>query len=331
MMSFSSITKVIEKEGPRYNYLVLLSKDVASTNNVINAYKSQLQFPDLNYMEVDGETLKFNDLNNSIEKLPFMDRFSMVVVTNTKFVTEKGKDKNKVIRSLNKLKVPSHCILILQVYIDEDENIKRNKRLSKLENKGAIIVHSPKFTLLEGKEELNKRKIFVNNDIALYIYDRVEDNLDIFISECEKVSMLPEELITPTLLDTVITKAVINSVFDIIDAVIKEKNLKKGIEILTNLLEKGNHPLEIFGALNSQIKLIYYAKQFKINNQQSISLANKFKIHPYRAKIGFQQANLFTMDKLTELFVYCNYISETLKLSINPNLELEKVIIKLFK
>ena len=331
MISFSAITKKIQVEGPRYNYLVLLSKDVTSTNNVINAYKSQLQFPDLNYIELDGEDIKFNDLNNALEKLPFMDNFSMVVVTKANFVTEKGKDKNKIVRPLNKLKVPSHCILILQVYIDENENLKKNKRLSKLEKQGAIIVYSPKFTLIEGKAELNKKKIFVNNDTAFYIYEKVGDNLDVFISECEKVSMLPPELITPKLLDNVITKTVVNSVFDIIDIIIKEKNIEKGLEIVTNLLERGTHPLEIFGALHSQIKLIYYAKQFSINNKQSIELSKQFNIHPFRAKIGFQQANLFTIDKLAKLFIYCNYTAEKLKLSSNPRLELEKIIVQMFK
>ena len=309
MIGFASLETRLRNNNFSNNYLVLLSKNVTQTQNIINHYKSMLKFPDLNCIELDGENVQFKDLENCLMKLPFMDNFSLVIVTNANFVTTKGKDTNKVVRPLNKMEVPSHCILILQTYIDEEENPFKNVRLPKLEKKGATVVYSPKFTLQEGITEIEKRNIRLNKNTISYIYEKTGISLDVFINECMKVSMLPlceGNRISTEALDSVITKTTINSIFEIIDVLVKEKNLIKGFEILNNLLESGTHPLEVFGVLNSQIKLIYYAKQYALKGYNENVFANEIAIHPYRAKIGFQQANMFSEEKISSLFIDCN-------------------------
>ena len=260
-----------------------------------------------------------------------MDNYSVVLVTKANFITSNGKDPNKILKSLNKLTVPSSCVLILQAYIDEEENPKKNTKIAKLEKQGATVVYNPKFTLQEGKEELKKRNIIMLDSTVSYIYEKVGDNLDVFINECEKISMIPKDYLNPRLLDGVITKTVVNSVFDIIDVLIRDRDLQQGLNILNNLMERGSQPLEIFGALHSQIKLIYYAKQFELNGKGSDEFAKTFKLHPFRAQIGFNQAKLFTLEKISNLFIYCNDVSNSLKFSANPKIELEKVIVKLFE
>lgn len=330
MIGFKALMKRLEQSNVS-NYYILLSKDVTSPNNIIKYYKNKLQFPELNYVELSGENLKFNTLNETIEKLPFMDQFSMVVVTKANFVSIDGKDKNKILKDLNKLSIPRHCVLILQSYIEEDENFKKNTKIPKLERQGATVVYTAKCTLVEAKEELDREGVVINNDIAFFIYEKVGGNLDVFINECKKISMLPKETLTPEFLNSVITKTVINSVFDIIDVLVKERDLEKGLSILNNLIERGTQPLEIFGALHSQIKLLYYSKQFALNGQNANQFATEFKIHAYRAKIGFEQSNKLDQIKLADLFIYCNEASKNIKLSSNPKIELEKVIVKLFK
>jgi len=227
--------------------------------------------------------------------------------------------------------MPKHCVLILQTYIEEDENLKKNKKLPKLELMGANIVYTPKISLTEAKEALVKMNIKVDSSTALFIYEKTGNNLDLFINECLKVSMIPIEYMNQQLLEEVITKTVSNSVFDIVDTVTKERNIAKCFDISNNLMEKGTHPLEIFGALMGQIKLLYYAKQFMLNNSNENEFATKFKIHPFRAKIGFQQAARFEEKTLEKLFIRCNEYSNNIKLSPNPKIELEKLILRMFQ
>lgn len=330
MIGFSELTKKLDA----YNmpsYLVLISKDTTNPCNILKRYRALLQFPDLNCIELDGNTADYNTIHNAIEKLPMMDTISIVIVTRAQFVLTDGKDKNKVVRSLNKLVVPHHCVLILQTYINEEENMRKNIKLPKLEKQGATVIYSPKFTLKEGIEELNRRHISLDNQIISYIYKNIGGNVDIFLSECEKIATLPNEQITDELLNSVVCKNDVNSVFDIVDALLKNKDLTKSLNILNDLIGKGTQPIALFATLHSQIKLLYHAKIYQINGRSSNEFADEFKIHSFRAEIGYNQSKSFSLEKLEDLFIFCNDMSEKLKLSSDSKLELDKIIIKLAK
>jgi len=89
--------------------------------------------------------------------------------------------------------------------------------------------------------------------------------------------------------------------FGMIDA-LTEGNGKKAIVELHRLIDRGKSPLELFGMIVRQFRLMIAVKELAERGQSSAGIARQLELHPYVAEKTGRQAQAFSMEQLERVY-----------------------------
>ncbi|KOM97051.1 DNA polymerase III subunit delta [Clostridium botulinum] len=293
-------------------------------------------FKDLNYLQFDGSQLEeFDTVFNACETLPFMSEKKAVLIYRAGFLDDnKGDNKaKKLYKDIeNYIKnIPSHCIFIMY-YIMTNKRDKVSYKIKKLDKKACIItIDKIKGANLEKRVEkfFNDRgKKIAKIPLKAFIQTIENENLSYIENEVEKLcTYAMHEEIEKKHIKEMYESIKDEDIFDLINF-ISEKKPRKAIEILNELMYKGQKINHILVMIEKQFRNLYFVKIGMEQGKTKEDLAKELKIHPYGCSVLMSQSKKFTLkqiEKSIELVIETDKKIKTT--SVNTQTEVELLII----
>ncbi|MCM0648841.1 DNA polymerase III subunit delta [Clostridium swellfunianum] len=290
-------------------------------------------FADLNYMQFDGLTADMEAVVNACETIPFMDEKKVVVVFRATFLGEgEDRDSAKKYAAVSKyIENPaSHCIFIMY-HVFENDREKPSSKIKKLEKKACVV----KFDKLKGFNLEKKVKSMFEEKgknigkIELKLFcDNLENNMHIVQNEVEKLCTYAyDREITKEDILLMLPQKSDNDIFNLVDT-ISQKKVEKAIDILNELIFKGEKVPYILYMVERQFNLILQLKYGLEEGKNKDALAKELKLNPYICEKMIAQSRKFTMKGIKKAVQYCLNTEEALKSSsVNSKTEMELLIL----
>lgn len=323
-------------KGNLSNVYVFCGSDEQSIKKAIDKIVNKVvnkDFKELNYVQLDGMTVEIDSIINACETLPIMSEKRVALIYRANFLKDKvDKSMEKVFKSLIKYieDVPKDSILIMY-YIFENDREKESLKLKKLDKKIEVV----KFSKLKGVAlqrkvgEIFKRKnkSISKSDLALFC-NIVENNMDIIENEVEKLCCYVDDrdIVTEDITKLISGKND-NDIFNLVDFV-SQKKPQKSLDILNELVFKGESVTGILRMIQRQFKLIFDIKVNMDKGKNKDDIARELRLHPFICEKMMNQSKKFSIGQLEKIFKLCIETEKTLKSSsVNQKTELELLII----
>jgi len=341
LINFADLEKKIKKQELDNCYIFCgsdekLIKDHVQfiTNNVLSK-----DFMDLNYSKFDGSKTGFETISDACETMPFMSDKKVVVVYRAAFLDDSsgtknaGDLKNKNFAMLNEyLDNPSpHCILVIYYTFSSDRE-KPSSKIKKLDRKSCVI----KVDKLKGESLQKKcRGLFEGagakigkSELTLFC-GQIDSNMDIISNEIEKlVSFTDGREITKEDILLMTPQKSENDIFNLVDY-LSQKNIKRALDILNELIYKGEKIPFILFMIGRQFNLLFNLKLGIDNGKSKEILSNELKLHPYICEKMITQSMKYTMNALKRNIELCVNTEKILKsTSTDDKINIEVFMIK---
>lgn len=340
MINYEELNNEI-KNGKFHNCYIFCGMDEKLIKDSVKAIiKKALNqdFIDLNYAKMDGNNVEFHTIMNACETMPFMDNKRIVQVFRANFLSD-SKIKNSssetdevIFNKLNKYldNLPEYSILIFY-YVYQNDREKLSKKVKKLQNKCCIV----EFNKLKGMNLERKIKLIFDEqgkDIGkaeLNLFSSmVDNNLEVVYGEVDKLCAytLNRDIRREDILATLPRKSD-NDIFDLVDF-ISQKKAEKALEILNELLFRGEKCTSIIAMIERQFKLLLLLKLGLDNGKNKDILAKELFLHPYICEKMIGQSRKFQVKGIEKAIKYCLETEKMLKSSsTDDKTEMELLII----
>lgn len=286
-------------------------------------------FLPLNYSIFDGSTVDSDTIMNACETLPFMAEKKVVVVHRAVFLEDKDDKRFDAISKYIE-KVPPHCILMMY-YVYENDREKPSNKLKRLEKKACTV----KFEKLKGAALQRKvKEIFEGKgkeigkvELSLFC-EMVDNNMYILNQEIEKLCCYTEErdIKRDDILSMLPQKSE-NDIFDLVDQLAQRKP-EKAIDILNELIFKGEKIPRILTMVERQFKLLYSLRLGMEEGKGKEQLTSELKLHPYICEKMMTQSKRFGMDALKRNIALCLDTEKSIKSTSSDNkIEMELLFV----
>lgn len=276
-------------------------------------------FKDLNFVQLDGNKVSNADIVNACETLPLMSDKKVVVIYRADFLSDKKKVSNKngeeIVKELNNYSVPNHCILIIY-YVFDDDREKISNKVKKLDRKAAVV----EFTKLKGMALQKKVKDIFDEkhkdigkaELSLFC-NEVENNMDIIKNEIEKLCAYTEErAIEREDILALLPQKNDSDIFNLVDF-ISQKKPEKALEVLNELLFRGEKPTYVLSMIERQFKLMFNLKLGMENGKKSEQLSKELRLNPYICEKMMQQCKNYSISALIKAEELCIKTESDLK------------------
>jgi DNA polymerase-3 subunit delta len=278
------------------------------------------QFKDLNYVKLDGMKTTFDEIMNACETMPFFSDKKVVVVFRANFLRDKTDAAGTKVYSqlVEYLKnPPPHCILILY-YLQNDkrENPNRNKKLTTLEKSATVV----KVDKLKGEKLYKKvNSIFEGKGKNIgkvelrYFCESVENNFNIIEREIDKlISYTEGRDITREDIIKMLPHKSEDDVFDLVDF-ISQKKSEKSIDIMNELINKGENLMLILSLIQTQFTMLYKIKLGIDKGKNKDDLAKEIRRPAFICEKLMAQSRKFSYKQLYNCMKLCIETEKKLK------------------
>lgn len=292
-------------------------------------------FIDLNYVKFDGDNLdNFDGIINACETLPFMSDKKVVLVYRANFLGE-GEDNAKK-NLYNGLKdyisnISSSTILILY-YVFKNKREKMSYKVQKLDNKCTLVKMDKMFgRQLEAKVKNifeSKDKDIGNVELKLFC-SNLQNDMGIMENEVEKLCCYTmDRAIKKEDIYAMYPKKEEDDIFDLVD-LIGDKKVKEAVDILNELIYKGDKIPEIMYMIERQFKLLYRIKDSLLKGKDKNFIVGDIKLPLFICEKLIAQSKKFTLSQIKKAIDICLNSEEKMKnSSVNKKIEMELLIIE---
>ena len=340
MISYEELLNDIKKNkyANCYVFCGMDEKLIKESVNAIIDNALNKDFLELNYAKFDGNNIDFDTIMNACETMPFMDSKKVVQIFRANFLSD-NKIKNSsseaedvTFNKLNKYldNLPEHCILILY-YVYQNDREKLSTKVKKIQNKACVgEFNKLKGMNLERKIKLifdEKGKDIGKTELGLFC-SLVDNNLEVVYGEIEKLcaytlgrDIKKEDIIA------LLPRKNDNDIFDLVDF-ISQKKAEKALDILNELLFRGEKCTSIIAMIERQFKLILMIKLGLDNGKNKDILSKELRLHPYICEKMIAQSRKFQIKGLQKAIMNCLETERVLKSSsTDDKTEMELLII----
>ena len=260
---------------------------------------------DMEIINFDLETNSLDDLVETLDTYSMFSKQKAVICKNATFLEEKREDLN-FNNFFNYLKNPSDNILI----------IKSNKLNQRLKITNEI---SKYFKLIKIKDQSSQEFLKENledykmdNQTIFYFLNRVGNNSYKIYEELEKLKnyTLDTKIITKKDIDLICSKNFEETIFDLIEAIIK-KDKKKISELYDYFINNGTDVFQILIMLANQIRLLYQVKV--LANYNNNEIANLLEVKEYPVKLARNKSLNYSKEELLNLLYQLGNMDEDIK------------------
>ncbi|WP_461205570.1 DNA polymerase III subunit delta [Clostridium sp. DL1XJH146] len=305
-----------------------------SVEKIVNKCLNK-EFYELNYVEIDGQTIDPQKLINACETLPFMSDKKVVLVYRADFFRDDcDKNSEKSYKEIKKYieEIQKDCVLIFY-YIFSNAREKESRKVKSLDKKIEVVkIGKLKGRFLEDKVKemfLEKGKDIKKLELAVFC-SYVQNNLDIIENEVDKLCAYTEnENITRKDIDALVSRKSENDIFNLVDFLSK-RDPNGAIDILDELIFKGEAVNSILYMIERQMRLLTQIRVGIDNGKNSGVLAKELKLNSYICDKMVTQSRKFSFTYLKKCLEECIETEKRLKsVSVNTKTELEFLIMKI--
>lgn len=245
---------------------------------------------------------KIEDL---VEEAGYFDLFGnkkIVILNDSNFLTSKSTLENKTFNSY--IENPNnYTILILKIITDK---LDERKKIVKTLKENATF---KEFKLPDDKN-INEyiKKYFIDknytikSDAIKEISDRLISNPKVINSELEKLIIYKykDKIITIDDVKRIITKYTNNSIFALVDAVVK-KDIKEIFNLYKILIDDKEEPSVILVLLANQFRLMYQVKVLSKEGLDKYKIASFLNEHHYRVSLALEKSRTIEENELLNI------------------------------
>lgn len=285
---------------------------------------------DITEYSLDTDSLK-NGLEDA-ETVSFFQEKKMVLFTNCFFLTastKKGLLEQPVtlLEEYIEHENPSTILVLVVPYEKLDE---RKKIVKALRQKGIVKECNQVSNMNAYLKELFQGYQISKGTLSLF-QERVGVHLELLEQEAEKLKMAAwdQKKITEELVDQLTIQTIDLDIFALIEAIVT-KQKKKAMEMLEEMLKRGEEPIMIVIMLANQFRMIYQAKELYQSGYTEKDIASTLGVHPYRIKKALEKGRRFENERLLSLLDQLASLDYQIKSStINKRLGLELFLLGL--
>ncbi|MDO4534277.1 MAG: DNA polymerase III subunit delta [Clostridium perfringens] len=344
MIDLNTLNKDIENKKESNCYILcgldeMLMKD---TIEKLSKHFVGEGLQNLNVSKFYGDDLNAEKLKDAFETFPFMGERRVVTIYRIPFLNEKLDNDNK--KLYNEVKdylknTPKQCVILGYVLLkDKRDRVTKLKKLMALD-KSITIVNVEK---LKGAALYNKvNDIFASKGVKIgriqlkYFCDMVENNMDIINREIDKLAnyAVGREL-TKEDIEILLPRKNEEDIFDLVEF-ISVKKADRAIDLMNDLINKGENPLAILSQIREQFQKLYrvkirISKGYKIEDiREEFFSINKVNLPDFVIEKFITQSKKFSEKQLGRCIKLCSQTERVLKSTrVNPKNEMELMIIK---
>ncbi|MBQ8891690.1 MAG: DNA polymerase III subunit delta [Bacilli bacterium] len=292
---------------------ILIDKEI---NKIIKNYK------DLEIIKYNLEEKKIDDCIEALDTYDMFARCKVVIAYNPPFYLNLVPEfiPDNFIKYLNN---PSNNILIV-VANKINNRLKIVKDTIKYFN--YIKIEDKNITSFI-KENIKDYKM--DNNTINYFIDTVGSDYNLVYNELDKLKLfkLDSKTINREDIELICRRNFENTIFDLIDAIIK-KDKKKVIDLYNYFLNNGTEVFQILILLSNQIRLIYNVKI--LSRMSDSEIAKILDVKEYPVKLARGKGYNYNTKELLSILYNLGTIDEGLKSGKEmPNISLLSYILKM--
>ncbi len=284
---------------------------------------------DLNITLLDGRKVTLAEVRHAADAIPFLADKRLVIVegllTRLASPRRKGDDDGEPSGAAREFlkalleylpQVPDSTRLVfveprslpaansvLKLALETD---KRTVRHLPLPAKGDMANWIQKRARLHGGELTSQA---ANALVTAVGYDPRPSDRDRTPEQGNKLRLLDQEIqklltyanwsraVTPADVQLLVSEAQQGDLFGMIDALAEGKGQKAIVE-LHRLIDRGKSPLELFGMIVRQFRLMIQVKELAERGLNSAAIAERLSLHPFVAEKTGKQAQTFSMQQI---------------------------------
>ncbi len=317
-------------------FYILHGEDELARSDLVAEFKSKIgdeTTRDLNVTVLDGRKVTLGELRHAADAIPFLADKRLVIVEGllTRLTSRRGQegDEAEPAGSARELlkglvdylpQVPestrlvfveprslpaSHPVLKLALQTD-----RRTVKELPLPSKESMVSWVQKRARLHGGEFTSQAATAL---VAAVGYDPRPSDRDRTPEQGVKLRQLDQEIrklltyvnwsrpVEPRDVHVMVADAQQGDLFGMIDA-IAGGNGKKAIVELHRLIDRGKSPLELFGMIVRQFRLMIQIKELTEQGLSSAAIAERLSLHPFVAEKTGRQAQAFSMEQLERVY-----------------------------
>lgn len=277
---------------------------------------------EMNYIELDGRSIAWNDLTSTASALPFLAKRRMVALRHSLAFVKRVSNRDKFKQYLEGLPATTALILV-EDHALTDERARRKGELHWLETwaqEAGERVYLRNFGQPTGaamarwiQARAKEHGGHFNHQAAGLLASLVGDDSRFADQEIQKL-LLYINFQRPVQADDVehlTAHTLEGDIFALVDA-LGHQNGRVASAMLHRLLDEDD-PLRIFGMVIRQFRLLLLAREVIEQGGNESHVASQLKIHPYVAKKVAVQARGFTLAGLEGIYHRLLKVDEGIK------------------
>ncbi len=251
-----------------------------------------------NIDEFDEKSFTISKFQKSILSMPFLSEKRLIIVKNIFSSKMKKEDGEKIIDCLNN--IPESTIV---VFWEDKEISKKDLLAKKITNLAKKNWDFPKLKPYEiekwAKEKIDARKTTIEKP-ALLKLAADSDNLWELNQEIEKLTLYKNK-IEEADIELLVSPKLNNNVFELIDS-IAEKDLKKTLKFLNNLIEQGEEIIYLLRMVVYQVRNLILIKELALKNLKKGEIIKETGKHPFVVEKTLRQIKNFSQKELETIY-----------------------------
>jgi DNA polymerase III subunit delta len=225
--------------------------------------------------------------------------------------------------------LPDTCVLIVLV----DEELDANNALLKAAAQFGTVVQCmlPKGAAIKSwiTRRAKGRGVTITPEAAALLADFIGNQLRLLANELDKLATYVGDGETITAEDVRMLSAQVQEarIFDLTDAM-AQRNPKRALDILHDLLADGEPPLKLISTITTQVRSLLLVKELSQQGKRSSEIASTIGIAPFVADKALRQVGKFTPMQLENAYRRLLATDAALKRSrMTPEMALDLLVI----
>lgn len=300
-------------------------------NDVRNKIKGTLNPEERSegYRIFDAEKQDINLLIDELDEVSLFSDKKIIEVINPYFLTAKSSlsDIQKE-KFSSYLQNPSNQNILIINLINLIPD--KRKKIFKDLNKSSTDVEFNKLNDNEiikfVKNKLDQDEIKIEDNLVNYFLQRIGFDLNLLDSNLAKIVIFAKDnKVDEEAIDNLVDANPTEDGFALVDSISKN-NFKKAINIYTQLIDKGNSPIQINALLLSQYRLMMQIVSSNLDDQ---TIAQQLKKHPFRVKSVRQAVYGMNYEQVKNMYLKLVEIERNLKsTSLSDQLMFEMLLVQ---
>jgi len=315
------------------NFYFLHGKDTFILKTKLNQLKDKFVKTNsaLDIIQLEGRDLSRDNFISLVGSLPFFCDKRLIIIKNLLIENSDSLFKKYVGEQL--LKLPDHIFIL---FVEEGEPDKRGSLYKALAVKGHSIECS-------GNNEFENtakiKKSFLENGLEInpqeirYLINMTSNDSWLLFNSIEKIILYKkakqDKRVNTQDIDELVQSQSVPKIFGLTDA-IAEKQIKKSVELLHDLLKSGTNEMQILAVIISQYRTLLQIESMVQERFPRGQIAKELRLPPFVIDKNIILLKKYSYLHLVKIYKYLQMIDSMIKRGIiESKIALDIMVVKL--